>query len=425
MDPSKNHDQCMKSFADAGIYILLDIATPRFSVNRKSPEYDVRLYDAYIKTVDAFADYDNILAFIAGNEVTNDKTNTPASAYVKAAIRDVKRFIKTTKKRYIPVGYASNDDEYIRDAIKDYFACGDEDSQADFFGVNMYEWCGSSSFEKSGYADRTKEFSNFAKPVFLSEFGCNLVTPREFTEVEAIFGSEMTDVWSGGVVYEWTQENNNYGLVKVDSGKAELLTDYNNLQKALAKAKPKGVNMDAFNEERQAPQCPQHSENWKASTDLPPTPSAGACECMRDNLSCGASEEIMNADGMNGDNPIGAQIDMLCGMVSCDEISGDAEKGRYGAFSFCSPSEKLSWLYNLYMQNNKQGKCDFEGNAQSLTPKRDDLQTCADIQPDMDSASHGNGGGQNSSDASITRSEISSLVSMIFFVVATFALVEF
>lgn len=119
----------MKSFADAGIYLLLDIATPHFSINRKSPEYGVHLYDAYKGTVDAFAKYDNVVGFIAGNEVTNDKTNTQASAYVKAALRDIKHYIKNSKQRSIPVGYASNDDEYIRDDIKDYFNCGDVESQ--------------------------------------------------------------------------------------------------------------------------------------------------------------------------------------------------------------------------------------------------------------------------------------------------------
>lgn len=119
----------MKSFADAGIYLLLDIATPHFSINRKSPEYSVNLYNAYKATVDAFAKYNNLIGFIAGNEVTNDKTNTQASAYVKAALRDIKVYIKSTKSRRIPVGYASNDDEYIRDAIKDYFVCGDQESQ--------------------------------------------------------------------------------------------------------------------------------------------------------------------------------------------------------------------------------------------------------------------------------------------------------
>lgn len=123
----------MKSFEDAGIYLLLDIATPHFSINRNTPEYTVHLYNAYKATVDAFAKYSNVIGFIAGNEVTNDKTNTQASAYVKGALRDIKAYIKNTKSRQIPVGYASNDDEFIRDAIKDYFNCGDEGAQVCFF----------------------------------------------------------------------------------------------------------------------------------------------------------------------------------------------------------------------------------------------------------------------------------------------------
>ncbi|KAI9490649.1 Glucanosyltransferase-domain-containing protein [Zychaea mexicana] len=413
VDPSKDHDQCMKSFADAGIYLLLDIATPKFSINRKSPEYDTRLYEAYRKTVDAFSKYDNMLAFIAGNEVTNDKTNTQASAYVKAAIRDMKKYIKSTKKRYIPIGYASNDDEFIRDAIKDYFVCGEEDEQADFFGVNMYEWCGDSSYEKSGYKDRTKEFESYHRPVFLSEYGCNLVTPREFSDVEVLYGSQMTDVWSGGVVYEWTQENNNYGLVKIANGKAELMQDYTNLQKALAKASPKGVNMDAYNDQRQAPQCPEHTQNWKAATTLPPTPSSGACSCMRDTLSCTASDQVSNTvtsgGGHSNSSVLGDQIDVLCGMVTCDDISGDGEKGHYGAFSFCSGTEKLSWLYNLYMEKNKGGRCEFNGNAEVTTPKRKDVKTCADIQANVDSTNDGSSG--DSKSAAVSWLQPSSFIS--------------
>jgi len=37
------------------------------------------------------------------------------------------------------------------------------------------------------------------------------VEPRVFTEVQAIFGSDMTGVWSGGVVFEYFQDTNNYG----------------------------------------------------------------------------------------------------------------------------------------------------------------------------------------------------------------------
>ncbi|KAI9318647.1 Glucanosyltransferase-domain-containing protein [Dichotomocladium elegans] len=407
VDPYKNHDLCMKSFADAGIYLLLDIATPRFSINRKTPEYGVHLYEAYTRTANAFMEYDNMLAFIAGNEVTNDKTNTQASAFVKAAVRDVKQYLKAQNKA-IPVGYASNDDEDIREEIKDYFGCGEEDEQVDFFGVNMYEWCGDSTFQKSGYADRTKEFEDYHKPVFLSEYGCNLVTPRVFTEVQAIYGKEMTGVWSGGVVYEWSQENNNYGLVKIESdGTAEELDDYKTLQKALSKVSlPKGVTMDAaIKLLKPAPACPSQSENWKPSAMLPPTPSDEACACMRDNLSCMASDKVMSTDSTNK-NGIGSQIDMLCGIVPCNEISADAEKGIYGAYSFCSPSEKLGWLYHSYMEKNKGGKCDFDGNAQVANPKRKDIDKCSMLKPSLasekggsDNLGNGNHGGKGSSSA--------------------------
>jgi hypothetical protein len=47
--------------------------------------------------------------------------------------------------------------------------------------------------------------------VFFAEYGCNEPSPRVFTEVEALYGSEMTPVFSGGIVYMYHQEANNYG----------------------------------------------------------------------------------------------------------------------------------------------------------------------------------------------------------------------
>lgn len=253
----------------------------------------------------------------------------------------------------------------------------------------MYEWCGVSTFEKSGFKDRTKEFENYSKPVFLSEYGCNLVTPRGFTEVAAIYGPEMTGVWSGGVVYEWTQENNRYGLVKISaSGEAEVLPDYTNLKEQMDKVKPKGVKMDAYNEQRSASSCPAISANWKAASELPPTPSDGACECMVQNMNCIASDKVSNVPGQTGNNTLGSQLDAMCGMVSCAEIGGDAEKGVYGAFSFCSPRDKLSWLYNLkakeLMKVSPTNFCNYNGLGQETSPKRNDLTACAKIAPNME-----------------------------------------
>lgn len=255
----------------------------------------------------------------------------------------------------------------------------------------MYEWCGLSSFEKSGFKDRTEEFKDYSKPVFLSEYGCNLVTPREFTEVAALYGPQMTGVWSGGVVYEWTQENNRYGLVQINtSGEAELLSDFSYLKNQMSKVKPEGVKMDSYNEVRSASTCPPITANWRASSSLPPTPSEGACECMIQNMECVASDKVSSVAGQTGNNTLGAQLDTMCGLVSCAEIGGDAEKGEYGAFSFCSPRDKLSWLYNLKAKQTKSGNsCNYNGLGQEVTPRRADINMCAKIAPTTDGSSDG------------------------------------
>ena len=103
-----------------------------------------------------------------------------------------------------------------RGYLADYFSCDGPENAADFYGINMYEWCGTTvNFETSGYADRTKEFENFTIPVFFSEYGCNVPQPRTFADVPSLYSSNMTDTWSGGIVYMYFEEANNYGLVTI------------------------------------------------------------------------------------------------------------------------------------------------------------------------------------------------------------------
>lgn len=211
INPDQDHSECMSMLADAGIYLIADLSQPSESINRDSPVWDTDLYKRYTSVVDALANYTNVLGFFAGNEVTNSNLTTGASPFVKAAIRDVKAYIKQKNYRAIPVGYAADDDAWIREQVSAYFDCGSDDERADFWGLNIYEWCGNSNFEQSGYADRTKDFSKFDIPVFFSEYGCNTVRPREFSDVPVLFGPQMTGVWSGGIVYMYFQDTNDYG----------------------------------------------------------------------------------------------------------------------------------------------------------------------------------------------------------------------
>lgn len=212
VDPTQDHTTCMQLLQDNGIYVVADLGQPGLSINRDTPAWNTQLYARYTSVVDMFAPYSNVIGFFAGNEVSNNKTNTNASAFVKAAVRDTKAYIKAKNYRQMYVGYATNDDATIRADLEKYFNCGNTSEAIDFWGYNIYSWCGDSSFTESGYDQRVAEFKNYSVPTFFAEYGCNTVQPRKFTEVEAIYGSQMTGVFSGGIVYMYFQEANDYGM---------------------------------------------------------------------------------------------------------------------------------------------------------------------------------------------------------------------
>lgn len=215
INPESDHSACMKMLQEAGIYVVSDLGEPSLSINRDNPQWSTELYTRYTKVVDELGQYSNVIGFFAGNEVSNNKSNTDASAFVKAAVRDTKAYIKNKKNsRWMGVGYAANDDAEIRKDIADYFNCGKEEDAIDFWGYNIYSWCGKSDMKKSGYSTQAKFFEEYSVPVFFAEYGCNVpggASERIFEETAALYEDEMTKVFSGGIVYMYFQEDNDYG----------------------------------------------------------------------------------------------------------------------------------------------------------------------------------------------------------------------
>ncbi|SCU98813.1 LAMI_0F16336g1_1 [Lachancea mirantina] len=373
LNTTADHTKCMEAFADAGIYVIADLSQPSESINRDSPSWTLDLYKRYTSVVDSFHNYTNVLGFFAGNEVTNNKSNANASPFVKAAIRDVKAYIKQKGYRNIPVGYSSNDDEDTRVPLADYFACGDDDEKADFFGINMYEWCGNSTYSTSGYEDRTKDFSNLTIPAFFSEYGCNAVQPRQFDEVGTLYGDEMTKVWSGGIVYMYFEEANNYGLVSVSGSSVKTLDDYNNLRDQLASISPSLAESQSYTPTSTSLSCPANATNWRAATNLPPTPQQDVCDCLSSSLSCVLSDSVDSSD-------YGDLFGTLCGEIDCSDITADGESGDYGEYSYCDPDVKLSYLLNKYYeaQNKNKSACSFSGSA-SLASGQSTASSCSAV----------------------------------------------
>ncbi|KAG5518070.1 hypothetical protein PMAC_003256 [Pneumocystis sp. 'macacae'] len=368
IDPNLDHSHCMNLLAKNGIYVLLDLSEPRTSIISINPSWDVSLFSRYSQVIDSMHHYPNLIGFFAGNEVILDTTNTHAAAFVKAAIRDIKAYIRHKNYRKVLVGYAANDHQYTRIPSANYFACEHDSVAADFFGINIYEWCEPTTFETSGYKDRVQDFSNYNIPLILSEFGCNIVNgqvgTRTFNQIPYLYSQEMTYVFSGGIVYEWFQNVNSYGLVDVlDDGSVSPREDYYHLKNKLSLANPMLLRSSKYTPTDQPPECPINSQHWSASNVLPPVPNSELCACASSASSCVSVSDI-------SDNEMADIFSYVCSEIDCKGISKNGETGIYGAYSVCLPKDQLNFILGLYhKKHNKDSACFFKGSAFVTTPR--------------------------------------------------------
>ncbi|CAJ2505193.1 Uu.00g125870.m01.CDS01 [Anthostomella pinea] len=376
VDPTQDHDDCMEQLAAAGIYVLSDLSEPSISINSDDPEWNVPLYNRYTSVVSALAKYNNVIGFFAGNEVVSASNQTAAAAFVKAAVRDTKQFITSQKLRNtLGVGYATADVP-SRDELAHYFACepiDGEKTSIDFWGYNVYSWCGDSSYSDSNYEERHTFFANYPVPVFFAEYGCNVgitggPTHRPFTEVGTLYGI-MADVFSGGLVYQWFQSDNNYGLVQINGNSVSPEPDFTSLKSQLAKVTPTITMSSAYKPSNTAPACPATGTSWAAvASPLPPNVNSELCDCEMSALSCTITSDDETA--------YGAEFGFICGANNgayCAGIQHNATTGTYGAISGCSPKQQLAFVANQYYNaqdsSNKASACDFSGLATTQAAK--------------------------------------------------------
>ncbi|CAL8581598.1 hypothetical protein XPA_007287 [Xanthoria parietina] len=265
VDPAGDHRGCMAAFADAGIYLFVDLDDFPTQIQPDSPAWNQSQLAAFSAVMDEFQKYDNTALFFVGNEVLTIAEVSNAAPYVKAAVRDMKAYRDSKNYRKIPIGYSAADVPGLRPMLQNYLACGDNDAErAEFYSLNVYEWCGDSSYDGSGYAELQKNATGYNIPLFVSETGCRISKPRLFSDQAAILGPKMADTWSGTIVYEWIEEENDYGLIsygpKVDpmvstaaldgfprSGTPMTVSpDYGNLKSQWATLSPTGVKLSDY-----------------------------------------------------------------------------------------------------------------------------------------------------------------------------------
>lgn len=260
----------------------------------------------------------------------------------------MRNYIKAQSPRPVPVGYSSADVAENIEAQALYFACGeDETARSDFFAFNDYSWCDPSDFRTSGWDQKVETYSNYSLPIFLSEFGC-ITNEREWNEIASLYSDDMTAVYSGGLAYEYTLEANGYGLVDEGSdGKAKPNDDYKRLKAAYKKTPLPRGDGGARRGEREVPECPAESEQWRVGTELLPAMPEEAEKYMKDGAGPGQG---IDAETQWAGSPSSTEADLSNGVSgsikssnssssSDGSGSGDDEEG---AASVSSPAIAMS-----------------------------------------------------------------------------------
>lgn len=85
----------------------------------------------------------------------------------------------------------------------------------------------------------------------------------------------MTPVYSGGLVYEYSEEGNDYGLVKISGNAVTEKSDFQALQQELSKNMPSGDG--GYKSDGTPSTCPAKSTTWEVTEftgdQLPAMPS--------------------------------------------------------------------------------------------------------------------------------------------------------
>lgn len=248
IDPSKPHGKLMKALEDAGIYVIIGLtkSAPDVALPAGTPSpgcFRASMMDAVEGIMVNMGIYPNLLAFVVGNEIANAVplygSSPPvtvrgylAMPCVKALARDARKFMKNCPNmRNVPLMYAATDFENpAKQTIADYLTCDQSEGGGaiDFYGINVYTWCAKASTVRtqSSYGVLVDQFRYYNVPLVLSEFGCNQgdfksnygnnwTHQRTWKSAgpPGLFSSEMKDIFSGGLAYQYSMTANDYGIV--------------------------------------------------------------------------------------------------------------------------------------------------------------------------------------------------------------------
>ena len=236
VDPDEDHSAFMCALDEAGIYVLVELASGSCPLCAILKTEAPHCYPPYLKTrgeavIKEFSKFTNTLAFSAGNEVNHfvplgepPQWNAPC---LKKFVRDMRAYISRCDHniRHIPVGLIMADSD--RDENTLYYNCQsdekDELENAEWYGINTYVYCNGTAnlFDEAlGFKTLMDSFESYkySIPAILTEYGClsktfptidGYVGQRSFNQAKWLGLHEVQDQFVGGFAFEYSMESAN------------------------------------------------------------------------------------------------------------------------------------------------------------------------------------------------------------------------
>jgi hypothetical protein len=143
----------------------------------------------------------------------------------------------------------------------------------------------------------------------------------------------MTSVYSGGLVYEYSESGNKYGLVTIKGNSVDEGPDFQALQTAY-KATPNPTGDGGFNSTGGSSGCPAQSSTWDVSGDALPAIPSGAAKYMKSGAGKGpglTGAGSQNAAGVSTGTATSGSGDVTSVSSSTSTSSSNAASSTFGS----------------------------------------------------------------------------------------------
>lgn len=150
----------------------------------------------------------------------------------------------------------------------------------------------------------------------------------------------MSAVYSGGLVYEYSQEEANYGLVEISSSSVSERPDFAALLSAY-KATPQPTGDGGYKSTGAASTCPATSSKWPITDNLLYQIPAGAEKYMKDGAGAGPGNSG-SVGSQNAGTPSKGKVGADASTASSSTASGSSSTSKAAASSVRAPELTLA-----------------------------------------------------------------------------------